>query len=104
MFLAFLSLMAGVTGCLGAVLAGRNAGSLDLLIGWVIGLGVGFGCFVALRKGAKAVLKLLKLSGPKLPTFRLILSWLLCFVCILWIITSAFLGYWSTKLVIHLCL
>ena len=101
MFLDLVSIMAGVAGCLGAVLAARNMGRLDLLIGWIVGLGVGFSCFWVLRVGIKWVLQRLNLYEPKLPTCRLILTWLLCFVAFLWVILSAFLGFWIIRLIVH---
>ena len=90
-FLGLLSIMAGVAGCSGAVLAGRNEGRLDLLIGWIVGLVVGFGCCWGIWAFGKWMIRRLKLYEPTPPPFRLFLSWLLCFACILWAIISAFL-------------
>ena len=102
MFLDLLSIMAGVAGCSGAVLAGRGTGPLNLLIGWIIGLLVGFTCFWGLRAGMKRVLVRQKLYETKLPPFQLILTWLLCVGVLVWIVLATYLGYWITTLVIHL--
>jgi hypothetical protein len=102
-FLGLLSLMAGVIACSAAVLAGRNAGWLDLLIGWVIGLVIGLGCCLGMWSFGKWAIRRLKLNEPKPSPFRLILSWLLCLVAVVWMIISGIIATLLTKAVVHLC-
>ena len=99
MFVNLLSIIAGAAACLGAVLTGKGSGKFNL--GWVVGLAVGFCCFLVLTIGLKSVLKKLKLYESKLSPAKLMLSWLLCLIAFLWIIVSAFLGSWLTRLVIQ---
>jgi fatty acid desaturase len=102
MFLDLLSIIAGVAGCLGSVLAAKGTGFLNLLTGWLVGLLVGFACFWVLRVGIRRVLQRQKLYEAKLPPAQLLLTWLLCLGAIVWIILAGFLGSWITTLVIHL--
>ncbi len=102
-FLVLLSLMAGAAGCMGAVLAGINTGALHLIIGWIVGLMVGFACCWVAWSFGKWTIRRFKLHEPEPPLFRLILSWLLCGVIIAWAFVSAFIGSSLTKFFIHLC-
>lgn len=102
MFLDLLSLMAGIAGCLGAVLSGKSTGTLDLLIRWIFGLAIGFGCFFILRFGMKKILQTFRLYEPNLPPLRLMLSWLFSILGFVWIIVSGIIGFWITKSVIRL--
>ncbi len=96
----FLSLVAGVAGCSGAVLAGKNAGGQ--VIGWIIGLAVGLGCSSVVWKFGRRAIYRLKLHDATPSPFRLILSWIFLFAVIAWCVAAAFIGFWLTKLVIHL--
>jgi hypothetical protein len=92
-----LSLFAGVAGCSGAVLAGKNTG--HYAIGWVIGLAVGFGsCFAVWTLGRWAIYRL-KLHEPALPLPRLLLSWILLFAVVAWVVGCAFIAFWATRFI-----
>lgn len=80
---------------------GRNSGVIGLSVSVAVGLGVGIGCFCGMRVVGKWVIRRLQLEEPKLTPLRLILAWLLFFAAF---IVPGFLGFWLTKLVIHLCL
>jgi hypothetical protein len=95
-----LSLFAGVAGCSGAVLAGKNAG--HFVGGWNIGIAVGFGSCSAVWKWGRWVIYRLKLQGPGPSPFRLILSWIFLLPVIAWVAASAFIGFWITQLLVHL--
>lgn len=101
MFSDLLSLMAGIAGCSGAVIAGRHSGRLDILISWVLGLAIGFACFSGIRFVLKSLLQRFKLYEPKLPPSRLALSWFFCIASFLWVACSGFIGFWAMKLVIN---
>jgi|SRR6266568_2766920 len=99
-----LSLIAGGTAFWTAFSEGKKAGTIGALISLLVGLGVGIGCFCAMRVAGKWVLRRHRLYEPRLPPFRLMLTWLLCFAAFAWVIVSGFLGFWITKLVVHLSL
>ncbi|HEV2208987.1 MAG TPA: hypothetical protein VG167_09450 [Verrucomicrobiae bacterium] len=92
-----LSLFAGVAGCSGAVLAGKNAG--HYVVGWIIGMAIGFASCSAVWKWGKWVIYRLGLHGPEPSPFRFILSWIFLLVVIVWVVASAFIGFWITRLV-----
>jgi len=101
MFSDLLSLMAGIAGCSGAVIAGGHSGRIHLLISWILGLAVGFACFSGIRLVLKPLLQRFKLYESKLPPSRLILSWFFCIASFLWVVCSGLIGFWAMKLVIH---
>ena len=96
-----LSAGAGVAALIAAFAEGRKAGAPGTLIGVLVGLGVGVVCFLAMRIIGKSALRRLGLYEPKLPPFRLILSWLLCCAGFAWAVISGVLGLCITRLVIH---
>jgi hypothetical protein len=102
MFLDLLSLMAGIAGCLGAVVSGKHPGTIELLIRWTLGLTIGFGCFFILRFGMKRILQRFRLYDPNLPPLRLMLSWLFSILAFVWIIVSGVIGFWVTKSLIRM--
>jgi hypothetical protein len=92
-----LSLFAGVSGCSGAVLAGKNTGST--ILSWIAGLVIGLGCSSVVWKFGRRAIYRLKLHEATSSPFQLILSWILLFVAIAWVVASAFIAFWLTKLI-----
>jgi hypothetical protein len=97
MFWDFLSLLAGVAACSGAILAGRNTGTLGTSISIAIGLVLGFAFFYLERTAGKKIFQRAGLYDAKLPPLKLILSWLLCLAAFAWIFVSWFAGSYITK-------
>lgn len=99
-FIDLIGLITGVVVCSSAVVTGKNAGRLDVYIGWIVGLLIGGACCWWTSVAMKWVVCSLKLHEPKLSPFRLMLSWLCCLIAILWVVSCGFFAAWLTKLVI----
>ena len=103
MFWDFLSLLAGVAACSGAILAGRNAGTIGTCIGTAIGLAIGFGFFWLERMAGRWLFQRVGLYEAKLPPLKLLLSWFICLTAFAWIFLSWYVGGAITKTILVLC-
>jgi hypothetical protein len=99
-FVDLISLIAGVVGCACVVATARNAGMLDIIASWIVGLLIGFGSLWGTRVAMKRAIFSLKINRPKLSPTRLIMSWALCLAVIAWIIISGFIAAYLTRSII----
>lgn len=95
-----LSLLVGVVGCSCIVGTARNAGKIDIIISWIVGLLIGFGSLWATRLVMKWIILRLRLQESNASRLRLLLSWILCLATIIWIIIFGFLAVWATRLIL----
>jgi hypothetical protein len=95
-----MGLIAGVVACSGVVVAGKDAGGLDVFMSWVVGLLVGFGFLWWTRVAMKWAVLYLRLNESKLSPFRLIFSWVFFLIAITWIVFFGFIAAWLTRLAI----
>jgi ABC-type lipoprotein release transport system permease subunit len=102
MFIELLSLIAGASAIFAAFEEGRKWGNSGTLIGLTIGIIIGFVFWWGARIVTKVAIKRLELFKPKLSPLRLLLSWLLCVLMVMWMILSSISASWITRLAIHL--
>jgi amino acid transporter len=96
-----LRCIAAGAGFLPAFLEGKNNGASGILISLVVGLVVGFIGYWGMRMlTAKKLIDRILLCKQ---ATQHILGYIGLFATLVWILFSAFLGSWLTKVVIHLC-
>lgn len=94
-----LTVMAGIAGCSSAVQAGRTTAGSHPVIGWAIGLALGFGCFWILRLGFQYAARCLRLPDPKLRRVQLFAAGLLIVAAIGLIASSHLIASWALRLI-----
>jgi NO-binding membrane sensor protein with MHYT domain len=90
---------AGVTGFWSALTEGRKAGHHGTLVGFLVGLGVGFVCYLGMKAIMVGGLQFLKPLAKNHKRSQMVLGCIWAIVMFAWIFFSAFLGSWTAKLV-----
>ena len=81
---------------------GRKSGAFGTSIGLIVGVCMGCIFWWLTRVSIGWVIRHLKLNEAKLPLFRIVLSWILCFSVIIWIIALGISSTLATRFVISL--
>lgn len=100
--LDLICLIAGATGFIAAFEEGEKAGGANIAIGVCVGVVAGAVIFWIIRLTAKFIIRKFGLQEPKLPVFRLLISWLLCVLLIVLIMVFGIIASRISLLIIDL--
>jgi hypothetical protein len=97
-----LTALSGSVAIAGAWSAVESVGWIGFLLGLVIGMCTGIGCFFGIRIVGNYVFRRLLLEAQKSPAVNLNPAYrLLYLVAFVWVIVSGFFGYYIAKLFIR---